>query len=831
MAQQDTATPDASADSIEPVRSSGGLAAQADLRAADSVVMAPNGQMAYAYNLAVLTYQDIKLEAGYIEMDQSKDVVFASGFIDSTGQLVQRPIFTEAGKVYHTDTIRYNFRTKKAQIKKVITQEGDGFLHGRKVKKVDEQVLYIRQASFTTCSHEHPHFRIQTNRSKIISGEKIVTGPAYLEVADVPTPLVLPFGFFPTQTRRASGILIPAYGNNLEQGYFLRDGGFYWAISDYLDATFKGRIFSFGGWGLDVASNYSKRYRFNGNFSVSYNRIKIGKPNFEPYGNFQDSRDFRFTWSHAQDPKARPDLRFNANVNLASSTYFRNTQQQAQNFLNNNLQSNVSVVKTWPGRPYSLSLNLRHNQNNQTKRIDFTLPEMSFNVNRFFPFKNSNSVGTPRWYEQIGMNYTLNAQNKVEASTEEVVFSGDNLFLNSRHGARHAVGISTNFKLLKYFTLSPSASGTLRWYSSQLERTWNEDSNRVETDTVRGFYQAFDYSAQANLSTKVYGQWNYKGKVRALRHVMTPQVGFGYTPDFSGSGWGYYQTYQKDSLGNTETRSRYDGYLYGSPGNQLQGNVNFRLENTLEMKVKSKSDSTGLKKVKLLEGLSMNTSYNVAAKEFNWQPLSLTARTSMFNNLLNFNYNATYDFYGIDSSGTRVNASAYDMNGKLLRFTRSNFTVGIQLKGSSKTSGKQQEDEADDSDQPTSGAPAITEGDVNWYNRYDYVDFNAPWTLNMNYNLTMSRPSFTTTTTQSMDVSGDVKLTENWKVGFRTGYDFEEKGLTYTTFDIYRDLHCWEIRVTWVPFGYQQSYTFGLSVKAPVLRDLKLERRRGIGDF
>lgn len=785
--------------------------------------------MAYAYNQAVLIYENIKLEAGFIQMDMENKVVFATGFRDSTGAIVQRPIFTEEGKVYRTDTMRYNFETKKAKIKQVITQEGEGFLHGEQVKKIDEKVLYIRNASFTTCSHEHPHFSIQTIKSKIISGDRIITGPAYLEVADVPTPLVLPFGFFPTQAKRASGILIPTYGNNLEQGYFLRDGGFYWAINDYLDATFRGRIFSFGGWGLDGLSNYTKRYRYNGNVALSYNRIIIGKPNFEPFGRYQDSRDFNFTWTHNQDPKARPDLRFTARVNLASSSYFRNTQQQAQDFLNNNLQSNISLVKTWQGRPYSLSLNLRHSQNNQTKRIDFTLPELAFNVNRFFPFQRSNPVGSPRWYEQIGVNYTLNAQNKVEASTEDVVFTADNIFRNSKHGVRHSVGVSTNFKVFKYFTLSPSASGTLRWYSSRLNRTWNADSNRVEIDSTSGFYQAFDFNTSANLSTKVYGQWNYRGKIRALRHVATPVVGVSYVPDFSGSAWGYYQTYQKDSTGATETRSRYENYLYGTPGNQLQGNVNFRLENTLEMKLASKTDSTGLRKVKLLEGLSFATSYNVAATAFNWAPLSVNARTSMFNNLLNFAYNASFDFYGIDSTGVRVNRSAWEENQQLLRFTRGTFTVGLQFRGTDGANKKKSSEES--SSAPPPPAAGITQGDENWYTRTDYVDFSAPWSLNINYNLTINKPQLVATKTQSTDVSGDVRLTKNWKVGFRTGYDFEQKDLTYTTFDIYRDLHCWEIRVTWVPFGYQQSYNFGLSVKAPILRDLKLERRRGIGDF
>lgn len=803
------------------------------------MVVTPDGNLSYFYNQAQVDYQDIGIRAGYIQIDWATNEALATGIIDSTGNLVQRPIFIEGGKEYRTDTIRYNFESKKARIKKVITKEGEGYLHGERVKKMEERVFYIRGGSFTTCSHEHPHFRLRTSKTKVISGDKIITGPAYLEMLDVPTPLVLPFGFFPTEARRRSGIIIPTYGNNFERGYFLKDGGYYWATNEFMDMTFRGEIYTMGGWGLRVQSNYRKRYRYRGNLSVNFNRIKYGEESFlENGGSFRNSTDFNIRWSHNQDPKARPDLRFSANVNLASASYFQNTQQTANQVLTSQMQSNVSIQKSWQGRPYSLSMNLRHSQNNQQKTIALTLPQLSFNVNRFYPFKFGTQIGEDTWYEKIGMNYSFQAENRIDGRMDEALFSAKSYNKNARYGGQHSASLQTNAKLFKYWTFSPSIRMNSRWYGSRLRYRLIDSTNSVTQDTVRGFNNAFNFSVNANMSTKVYGQFNFRGKVKAIRHVLTPNIGMSYTPDFSDPIWGYYQTYQSDTLGTTRTSSVYNSYLYGSPGKGMRANVNFGLQNTLEMKVKSKRDSTGATKVKLLEGLSLNTSWNAAATSFQWSPVRMSARTSALNGLVQFNFNSSFDWYGIDQSGQRIDAFSYDVNGPLLRRTQSSFNIGFSLnadrfrpdKGKEE---KKQQAASDDADQDALHANplGLTPGDVDYYLLRQYADFDVPWSLNFNFFYTNNKPGLEVLETRSLDVNGNITLTDNWKIGFRTGYDFERKALSYTTINMFRDLHCWQLNVFWVPFGFQRSYTIGIGAKASILNDLKLDRRRGIGDF
>ena len=803
------------------------------------MVVTPDGNLSYFYNQAQVDYQDIGIRAGYIQIDWATNEALATGIIDSTGNLVQRPIFIEGGKEYRTDTIRYNFESKKARIKKVITKEGEGYLHGERVKKMEERVFYIRGGSFTTCSHEHPHFRLRTSKTKVISGDKIITGPAYLEMLDVPTPLVLPFGFFPTEARRRSGIIIPTYGNNFERGYFLKDGGYYWATNEFMDMTFRGEIYTMGGWGLRVQSNYRKRYRYRGNLAVNFNRIKYGEESFlENGGSFRNSTDFNIRWSHNQDPKARPDLRFSANVNLASASYFQNTQQTANQVLTSQMQSNVSIQKSWQGRPYSLSMNLRHSQNNQQKTIALTLPQLSFNVNRFYPFKFGTQIGEDTWYEKIGMNYSFQAENRIDGRMDEALFSAKSYNKNARYGGQHSASLQTNAKLFKYWTFSPSIRMNSRWYGSRLRYRLIDSTNSVTQDTIRGFNNAFNFSVNANMSTKVYGQFNFRGKVKAIRHVLTPNIGMSYTPDFSDPIWGYYQTYQSDTLGTTRTSSVYNSYLYGSPGKGMRANVNFGLQNTLEMKVKSKRDSMGATKVKLLEGLSLNTSWNAAATSFQWSPVRMSARTSALNGLVQFNFNSSFDWYGIDQSGQRIDAFSYDVNGPLLRRTQSSFNIGFSLnadrfrpdKGKEE---KKQQAASDDADQDALHANplGLTPGDVDYYLLRQYADFDVPWSLNFNFFYTNNKPGLEVLETRSLDVNGNITLTDNWKIGFRTGYDFERKALSYTTINMFRDLHCWQLNVFWVPFGFQRSYTIGIGAKASILNDLKLDRRRGIGDF
>lgn len=832
------------------------LASMVEYTATDSIVGSLDRGEAYLYRDAVVKYKDLTISAGFIKINFNSSEVYASGIKDTSGAVIQKPVFTENGKSYRADTMRYNFKSKKAMIKKVITQEGEGFLHGGKVKKVSDKILYIKNASYTTCSHEDPHFKINTPKAKVITGDRIVTKFAYLEILDIPTPLMVPFGFFPTTEKRKSGIIIPTYGKNEYRGYFLTNGGYYWAASDYFDLTLTGDIYTQGGYGLKGASSYSKRYKYNGNLSASYNRIRFGEEEFAEFASefFDNRSDFAITWSHSQDAKARPDFRFNASVNIASSNYYRVTSTQTQDVLQNRLNSSISINKTWTGKPYTLTAGINHSQNNQTNDMTVTLPDVNFGVNRQFPFKSESRVGKSKWFEEIGYSYSLTGKNEIQTKLNQPFFTETVFTDSSRSGIQHRIPISANYKVFKHFVLNPSVNYTERWYFSRIERTSTLDSvngvpvyNVNITDTTRGFYSARDFGASANLSTKLYGTWRYKGFVRAIRHVATPSVGFSYRPDFSTDFWGYYQDLQTDADGGTTRYSRYTGSIYGTPSQGEQGALNFSVQNTLEAKIKDKKDSTGLKKVRLLEGLSINTSYNMAADEFKWSPLSMSARSSIFNGLISLNYNASFDFYGfdtgLDTNGStigRVNEFALDVNGQLARITAQRVAVGINLNADRFNKNKKDKRPAKSNDEDTgpntpgaeeSNGLGITEGDINYYRQMGYVDFNVPWSLNLNYNLNKSYTGLTTNVTQSADISGDFEITENWRVGFSTGYDLVAKDFTYTSFDFYRNLHCWELRCSWVPMGFQQSYTLTIRVRASTLSDLKLTRQRGIGDF
>lgn len=825
-----------STDSVYSTSAGGFLEDDVDYTAEDSIVGSPGEGKAELYNKAYVKYQDITLEAGYIRIDFNTSTLYARGLKDTSGKVSQKPLFTEAGKTYRADEMHYNFESKKAKIKKVITQEGEGFLHGQDVKKVGDNVLYIKNASYTTCSHEHPHFRIRTNKAKVIPGEKVVTQFAYLEVMDIPTPLMLPFGFFPTTDKRKSGILIPANGSSPFRGYFLKDGGFYWAGTDYVDLTVKGDIYTQGGWGLRTQSNYKKRYAYSGNVNLSYNKIKFGREEFAEFNSsaFDNRSDFAIRWTHNQDPKSNPSFRFNANVNIASATFYKVTSTNTNDILTNTLNSSVSINKSWPGKPYNLSVSARHNQNNATESLTFTLPQATFSVNRLFPFKRKVSVGKKKWYEEIGITYTANTANEIRTTLNSQILNRRTLLDEARNGISHTIPISANYKIFNNLVLNPSINYTERWYFKRRDYRYVDSLNSTTFDTVNGFYANRDFRAQANLSTKVYGTFKYKGFVKAIRHVATPTVGVSYRPDFSNEFWGYYQNVQSDSLGNTSALDRYSGQLYGSAGSGRQGNVNFNLLNTLEAKVKSSKDSTGMKKIRVLERFSLSTSYNMAAEEFKWQPLRFIASSSAFRGLINMNYASTFDFYGFDeSTNSRVNESAQSINGVWLRPTSQTFTSGVSLNAARfKKSGaakKKVEQKEEENKQPE--GVGVTEGDPDYYNPKTTFDFKPTWNLSLNYNLRKSYSGLEATVSQSMDVSGDIQLTENWRVNFRTGYDFRNKDFTATSFNFFRNLHCWEMQCSWIPFGFQQSYTLTIRVRSDVLSDLKYERRRGVGDF
>jgi len=813
--------------------------------AEDSIKMSPVTNKAYLYNQAIVEYDGTKLEAGFIEIDFSDNSVIATGVLDTTGKLTQLPVFTDKGKVYRTDTMRYNFDTKKAYISTIVTQEGEGYIHGEKVKMANENTFYIQGTAFTTCNAEHPHFQIRAKKAKVIVGDKIVTGPAFVEVADVPTPVFVPFGFFPTQEEKASGFIIPTWTSNKNRGFGLINGGYFWAISPYYDLTLKTDIYTQGGWAASAGSRYKVKYKYNGNVFFKYNRVKFGQPSYVDYGlPYQDSKDFQFNWTHNQDPKARPDLRFSSSVNLASQSYFQNNNTDLDNYLTNTLRSTINLTKSWSGTPFVLNVTAAHTQNNKTEKVDVTLPKLTFTMTRINPFEKKNRVGKKKWYERIGVNYTGNAEATLNTTIDGLSNLDYAINKESRLGVRHSVGVATNEKVLKYFVLTPSMSYNERWYPSRLEYRYDDSTQTAVADTINEFSAVRDVSLSAGLSTNMYGQFNFDGKVKALRHVLTPTVNFSYSPDYADPFFGYYQTVQSDSTGGTSSLNRYNGYIYGSPGSGLNGVVSFNVKNTLEAKIGSNRDSTGVRKIKILDRFSFYTAYSLSVDQFNWAPLNVSATSTILGNNFTVNYSGTFDFYGVESDGTRVNKTAWEVNNTLLRHTNSVFNLRWDLKGKARGSGSRRQDDSDGGEPlgnqsaDQGGNPlGLEEGNYNYYNLDSYMDFNAPWAVGFGYSVNLrdyfstTEDRFVTDVIQTLDVTASFEPTPNWVLGIQSGWDFVANDFSFTRVNLARDLHCWQLNVSWVPFGYQQSYTFGLGIKANLFKDVKYERNRNVGDF
>ena len=799
------------------------LESMVNYHAEDSMAIMVAENKAYLYNKAHIDYGNVSLDAGYIELDWEKNEVYARGIPDSTGKIVQQPIFKQGEDTYETDEIRYNFSTNKALIKTVITREGESYLHGDVIKRQDESTFYIKHTAFTTCNKRHPHFEVTTEKAKVIVGDRIITGPANLVVADVPTPVVLPFGFFPAQDRRASGFIIPTFNSHEGKGFGLVNGGYYFSLSDYVDLALTGEVYSRGGWGLRGYSNYRKRYAFTGTFEMRYNRTLIGDPRYQDYGRFEDSRDFRIRWSHRQDPKARPDLTFSASVDLANPTFNKFNTNNPGDYLQNTTTSSVSMDKRWIGTPFSLTASAYHTQNNIDKDFSLSLPKMAFTMQRIFPFEQKNRVGKARWYERVGVNYAAATEARITSNYDSISKGVETINQRLQTGMSHNFNVSTNERLFKFFSFSPSARFTSRWYPSRKNYSYQGNDSLV-TDTLSGFSTVNTFSASANLSTKVYGTFFYKkGRIRAIRHMMTPQVGFSYSPDFSTEFWGVYQQLE-DSTGTRQYFDRYNGYLYGSAGRGVNGSVTMQLGNNLEAKVRSDKDSTGERKIKILDRLNFGTSYNIAAKEFNWAPLNVVAQSSVLNNKVQLTYQGVFDFYGYDPElKKRVNRSAREVNGMLARNTSSNFSVNMRWQGNLGAERKKKQ---------SSSPLGLEDDEMNYYGLTDYMDFSMPWSIGLQYNYQLSKPNLESRVgTHAIGLDLQLDPTPNWHLIVTTGYDLVDQEITYTNINIVRDLHCWELRINWVPFGFQQSYMIGINIKASSFRDAKLERRRNLGDF
>lgn len=795
----------------------------------DSIVYSLDGKIAFLYGNAIVTYQNLELKANYIEFDMDTKQIYASGLPDSTGKVLGKPKFKEGSQTFEMERIYYNFDTRRAKILGVITEQAGGYMHGSVTKKMEDDVVNLKGGKYTTCDLEHPHFYISISKGKMIPNKKIVAGPAHLVIEDVPLPIFIPFGFFPNTRKRTAGVLLPEYGEENTRGLFLRGGGFYFGMGDYMDEKITFDIYSRGSWGVRSQTTYKVRYRFSGSLNLETSAIVTSEKGLPDY---QKQNSYWIRWSHNQDPKASPNSTFQANVNFGSSNYNRYNARNLNNALSNTFNSSISYSKVWPGSPFSLSTSLNHSQNTINKSVDLNFPRVAFNMSRVYPFKRKDAVGAPKWYEKVGLSLSTSFDNRVQVKE-------DNLFKRTvldsmQNGMKHTIPISTSFNLLKFINVSPGLNYNEFWYLQTIEKRWNADSNRVEVDTIRAFKRGYEYSTSVSMSTKVYGmfQFSKKSKVQAIRHVITPSVSLGYRPDFSDPSFGFYKRVQTDSTGRSALYSIFEKGIYGGPDGGKSGVVSFSLSNLLEMKVKSSADTINpVKKIKIIDGLSMNTSYNLLADSLNWSEVSVSGRTGLFDGKVNINYSGGFNLYAIDQKGRIYNQFEYDRSGKLARFTRGN--IGVDFSLNSKKQGQQGgvsqpgRGGVPGGEPPLGTAPDGSNFGESLGTQYglDYVDFSVPWNVRFSYNLTYTKPAYEASLVQTLSFSGSVSLTSKWKIGFSSGYDFKNKKLTTTSLNFYRDLHCWEMRMTVIPIGYYKSFSFQINVKSSILQDLKFTKR------
>ncbi|MBK6264727.1 LPS-assembly protein LptD [Marivirga sp. S37H4] len=825
----------------------GDIQTTVNYKAKDSVNFNLKTQDIIMYNTAHVDYGDIELDADKIKVNYESKILDAQGLADTLGTVRGKPIFTDKGQVYQTEEITYNFDTKKAIIKGVITQQGEAFMHSEWIKKNEKDELFGEHALYTTCNLEHPHFGISANKIKMIPNDKILIGPFNLEISEIPTPLLLPFGLFPMPNTKTSGILFPTYGEENRRGFFLRDGGYYWAMSEYVDMALRGEIYSKGSYGLSLASNYKKRYSYNGNLNIRFNQQRIG----ETEADSAIARDFWVQWSHR--PESKGTGRFSASVNGGTSSFnSNNPTADYQQQVNANFTSNISYSNVIQGTPFNYAVSARHNQNVITNEIDILLPEVALNMNRQYPFKQLNVKGL-NWVQKLNYSYNFTSTNRItnnigrvgpEATEDSIApFNMETLpYLLERanNGGRHKIPVSTSFNLLKFITASPNFSYEDIWYLKELNHRYSDSLKTVVIDTINQFSRAGSYSAGIGFTTRLYGTiYPSKGAVKAVRHIMTPSVNLSWRPDFGEEQYGIYKEVQTDSLGNTRIFSKYEGFVYGSPGRGKSGTISLSLANTIEMKVKKKNDTSDTpQKVKIFDNLSFSTSYNVIADSFRLAPININARTNLFNGKLDVNLQTTINPYLVilDSVTTeakgameyhqrRVDTYAWEAGQGIGKLTNAVLSLSTNLN----PKGKKSDDANRNSLEGRAREAGATEDQVQAIaNNPDmYVDFSVPWNLRVRYNIRWSRIGFEEPTiTQTANFSGDVNFTEKWKVGFTSGYDFEKNDFTQTSFNIFRDLHCWQINANWTPFGRFQSFSVDIGVKASILQDLKLNRRR-----
>lgn len=856
------------ADSMMRARSNG-IDAPVKYSAEDSLVYDAESGTAYLYGNSKVDYENMKLTSDKVHMNLDKSTVRATGTVDSTaeGGIKGKPVFTMGKDEYKSDTMAFNFKSKKGLIKGIYTEQQDGFLSGEVGKRDSTGSIYLQHGRYTTCDKPHPDFYIALSRAKVRPGKDVVFGPAYLVVADVPLPLAIPYGFFPFSKKYSSGFIMPSYGDESDRGFYLRDGGYYFAISDKWDLKLLGEIYTKGSWGVSAASNYRKRYRYSGSFLFSYQDSKTGDKGLP---DFAEQESFKIQWNHRQDPKANPYSSLAASVNFATSSYERNnlnSMYNPQTLTQSTRTSSVSWSTGFSSIGLSLSATTNLAQNMRDSSIQITLPDLNISLSRFYPFKRKHLVGKERWYEKISMSYTGQLANSISTKEDKLLHS--NLIKDWKNAFQHTIPVQANFTLFNYINVTPSFNFTDRMYSKKVTRGWdNTLQKEVVRDTIYGFHNVYNWSMNVGASTKLYGFWvpNRKlfgDKIQAIRHVITPQVSFSYSPNFGARRYGYYDSYQyTDASGNVKLveYSPYQDELYSVPGKYKTEMISWDVSNNIEMKIKSDKDTTGYKKISIIDELGASMSYNAAADYHRWSDLSMRLRLKWWKNYT-FSMNAQFATYAyeLDANGKPYVGNHTEWGyGRLPRFQgmSQNFSFTLNPEKLKKWFGRKDDKDDDkvsvDSDGPDTNIESNMDDDLE-KGKYaakkkrgniaetdddGYMSFNMPWSLTIGYGITMRENTagrFNTKTmrypykfTQTLNFSGNIRISDGWNINFSSGYDFENHAMSMTTASLSRDLHCFNMSASVVLAPYT-SYNFTFRCNAATLTDaLKYDKRSGI---
>ena len=830
--------------------------------ASDSIVFTKEGY-AHLYGEGKVNYQNIELTSAVITMNMDSSTVYATGVTDTAGVETGSPIFKDGETPYESKIMRYNFKTKKGFINSIVTQQGEGYVTSEEGKKGANDEIYMRHGKYTTCdNHEHPHFYLKLSMAKVRPKKNVVFGPAQLVVEDVPLPIAVPFGFFPFNSSYSSGFIMPTYGDEMNRGFYLRDGGYYFAISDQMDLKVLGEVFTKGSWGLSAASNYNKRYKFSGSFNASYLVTKTGEKNMPDYS---VSKDFRIQWSHRQDAKANPNSSFSASVNFATSSYDRSSLSSLYNpqqYSQNTKASSVSYSRNFPEIGLNISGAFNITQNTRDSSLSMTLPDVNISLNRIYPFKRKKSAGDERWYEKISLQYTGSITNSISTK--------DNLLFKTpltqwENGMQHKIPVSATFNLFKYINIVPSFNYTERWYLRKVKQSYDASPtsrDHVKRDTINGFNRLYDYNLSLQMNTKLYGMYKplfMKSKELQIRHVFTPTVSYTYTPDFGKSRYGYYDTYtytDEDGEVRTVEYSPYEGAVYGYPGKNMSQNISFSIDNNIEMKMKSDKDTTGYKKISLIDQLGASLSYDVANKK--WSDLSMNLRLKLTKSYT-FNMNASFATYAyqFDENGNVVVGDRTEWSyGRFGRFQgySGSFSYTLNNDTFKKLFGKKEEDKKNkDNKGKEENEDEETEEETEEQNNNSnmrktekasvdsdgYLAFKFPWSVSLSYSysiredrskdINIKTMRYPYSLTHSLNVSGNFKIGSRWNMTYSTGYDFTSKEMSMTTLNITRDLHCFNMSCGLV-FGPFTSYNFSIRANSSMLTDaLKWDQRSNTG--